>query len=377
MLALLLAPAWAQDLPAPAVVVPPEAPRALIAAPAGHRARFVPFRVVLVPGFGLGAHPDANVQGVSLGMWSMADSLEGFDAELVGSWVDGHVAGIQASVAANVAGEVDGAQLATGVNWARGDAAVQLAAGINVAEGDVNGVQGSAGINIAGGDVQGVQATAGVNVAKSIHGLQGTAGVNVADEVQGLQAAPLNVAADVEGAQVGIVNVGGSVEGVQLGIVNVAKHSDVSIGLLNFIGDGLHRVDVWASESAIGTAGVKFGSRHVYTLLGAGWVGPDQPYWTYGGGFGVHLPARPLWVEVDGSVWAIADGGYVLPGLHNKLRAQVGLDIAPHFAPFAGVSMNLWTGYGDVLPRAVGIPSTHNQDEKMVWWPGFHAGVSF
>ncbi len=182
----------------------------------------------------------------------------------------------------------------------------------------------------------------------------------------------------MEGTQVGVVNVGRDVKGVQLGVVNVARKSDVSIGVLNFIGDGLHRVDLYTSESSIGTAALKFGSRHLYTLVGAGWVAPSEPHWTFGGGFGVHMPMGPAWFEADGTVWSIAEGNWILPGAHHKLRAQVGVDLARnHFAPFAGVSMNVWSGDGSVLPRAIGLPSTTRDDGKWVAWPGFHAGMSF
>jgi len=211
-----------------------------------------------------------------------------------------------------------------------------------------------------------------------VQGLQASAGVNLAMDVVGVQMAPLNVSGDLEGLQLGVVNVGRDVKGVQLGVVNVARKSDISIGVLNFIGNGLHRVDLYTSESAIGTAAIKFGSRHLYTLIGAGWVAPSEPHWTFGGGFGVHMPMGHAWFEADGSAWSIAEGNRILPGVHNKLRAQVGFDLARnHIAPFAGVSMNVWSGDGRILPRAVGLPSTSRDDGRWVAWPGFHAGISF
>ena len=307
----------------------------------------VPFRLVLVPGVGLAAAPDAAVHGSSFGVYAHAAAVRGLDAQLLGTWVDGEVDGVQAALGLAVAGEVRGAQLSSGVNWSRGDVAfAQLSAGANVAEGAVRGVQGSAGVNVAAA-------------------------------VDGMQAAPVNVARAVSGAQLGLVNVGGDARGLQLGLVNVARTSGVSLGLVNLIGDGLHRVDVWASESSVGNVGIKLGSKQVYTLVGAGWVGLEQDFWTFGGGMGVHLGRDRLWVEVDDSVWGIADGVRLAPGIHNKLRIQAGVALHEHLQPFAGVSLNHWIGTGAVWPSAQDLPARITPDKRLAAWPGVHAGISF
>ncbi len=338
-------------------------------------------RLSLLPGVGWNAAPGDRVEGVSVGAISHAVSLEGVDLELGMSWVDQEVEGVQASVGINVAGDVDGVQLTSGVNWARGDVSMaQLSAGANVARGDVKGLQGASGLNVAGGSVQGLQASGGLNVAlgEASKGLQAAGGANIANTWDGLQAAPLNVARDVRGVQLGVVNVADSSGGLQLGVVNIAKTSNVSIAPINLIADGLHRVDIWASESAFANAGVKFGSKHVYTLLGVGWVNPDQPWWTFGGGLGVHLAHQRMWFEADASTWGIAAGHVLAPGVHNQLRAQVGLDLVrDHVAPFVGLSMNTWVGTGAVWPRAVDLPSRVSGNNRVVSWPGIHAGVSF
>jgi hypothetical protein len=181
----------------------------------------------------------------------------------------------------------------------------------------------------------------------------------------------------VDGLQLGLVNVGGDVKGVQLGLVNVARTSQVSIAPINLVADGLHKLDVWTSESAVANAGLKFGSKNVYTLLAVGWVSPTDGWWTWGGGFGVHLGKDPLWLEADATTWGVSRGQVVAPGVHGKLRAQVGLELAEHFAPFAGVSMNTWVGEGSVWPRAIGLPSSPEDEHRVVTWPGFHAGISF
>lgn len=320
-------------------------------------------KLALVPSVGLSAGPDVPVDGLAVGVFAMSPSVKGVDAELGLSWVDGEVQGFQGALGATVAGEVDG---------------IQATSGLAIARGDVRMAQLSAGAALAGGTVYGLQAASGLVVADGVQGLQ-TSSVAVADHVDGVQAALVSVAGDLRGAQFGLVNVGRDVDGLQLGLVNVARTSKVSIAPLNFVGDGLHRVDVWTSESAVGSAAVKFGSKHVYTLLGAGWVNPEQPWWSFGAGFGVHVPAGPAWLEIDDSAWSLAAGNVLVPGVQNKLRAQIGVDLwKHHLAPFAGVSVNTWWGTGSVAPKAVdGLPEWADSSREWVAWPGVHAGVSF
>lgn len=346
----------------------PEAPTVAVLTrgePESHEVETVSMRISVLPGIGIGASADAAVDGFSVGFVSRAVSLDGVDGEVGLSWVDGSVDGVQASAFAS---------------WAGGDLRMlQASAAVGFVGGDLEGVQAAGGANVVRGRMDGLQGSGGLNVALGGgSGVQGTGGLNLAGgSFDGVQAAPMNVARDLEGLQIGIVNVGRDVRGVQLGLVNIARTSQVSIAPINLIGDGLHRVDVWTSESAVGTAALKFGSKNVYTLIGAGWVNPEQAYWTWGGGLGMHLVLRPVWLEVDGTAWGVARGNVVAPGVHAKLRAQVGFDLTPHLAPFAGVSMNTWTGDGSVTPRAFGIPSSREGQGRFVAWPGLHAGVSF
>lgn len=339
----------------------------------------VPFRLALVPGVGIGASPGTSVEGLSLGILAHGKDHEGVDAQLAGSWLTGRMEGVQTALAYTVADEVHGVQATLGVAWATGDVSVgQFSNGINVAEGHVDGVQATLGINIARQDLRGLQASSGLNVAGGdVEGVQATLGLNLAGQMEGVQVGSVNVAEDLEGAQIGWLNVGKEVKGLQLGLVNIAETSDVSIAPINLIGDGLHRVDVWASESAVASVAAKIGSKHVYTLGGVGWVGLDQPWWTFGGGFGAHLQKQRVWLEIDASAWAIAKGAQIVPGIHNKLRAQVGVEVAKAFQPFAGVSLNGWYGIGNVWPTSAELPTHIAPDRRVVYWPGLHAGVSF
>jgi hypothetical protein len=339
----------------------------------------VPFRLAVVPGLGIGASPTASVDGFSTGVLAHGVNLKGFDTQLAGSWLTGDLDGVQTTLAYAVADDVRGAQITLGVNAAAGSVeGGQFSLGVNVAGGDMEGAQVNLGINVAAGRMEGAQVGLGVNLAAGdAKGVQATTGLNVAKNIDGLQLGSLNIAEGVKGSQIGWMNVGQDVNGLQLGLVNVAKTSDVSIAPINLIGDGLHRVDVWASESAVASVAAKIGSKNFYTLGGVGWVGVDQPWWTFGAGFGAHLQKDRVWVEIDASTWAIAKGVQFVPGLHNKLRTQVGFEVAEAFQPFAGVSLNHWYGIGRVWPEAHELPSHVTPDKRMVMWPGAHVGVSF
>lgn len=350
MLSLIAFAALAQEpaAPAPPAFRPPPPAATLPAVSEAGTERSTGFRVTVVPGIGIDASPTAHVDGFSVGLVGQAASLDGFDGQLGLSMVKGEARGFQGALGMAMADSVDG---------------IQVSCGVSLSRGDVDMVQASSGVNLAGGTVRGVQVAGGVNVAQT---------------VEGVQAAPLNVAQAVDGVQAGLLNVGGDAKGLQIGLVNVARTSEVSIAPVNLIGDGLHRVDVWTSDSAVMSGAVKFGSKQVYTLLGTGWVGVDQPWWTFGGGLGLHLQKGPLWVEVDDSVWGLASGKLLAPGVHNKLRMQVGVDlVGRHLAPFVGVSVNTWVGTGAIWPRAVDLPQRISRDRTVATWPGVHAGVSF
>lgn len=77
----------------------------------------------------------------------------------------------------------------------------------------------------------------------------------------------------VTGAQVGLVNVAlGTVAGTQVGVINIAERyeSDAPAGLLNLVRQGQLHLDLWTSDIFLSNVGVRFGSKHVYTLVAFG-----------------------------------------------------------------------------------------------------------
>jgi hypothetical protein len=117
------------------------------------------------------------------------------------------------------------------------------------------------------------------------------------------------------GAQIGIINVAGKATGAQIGVINVAKEMDgAPIGVINIIGDGMHSVAAWTSETTQGTVGVKLGSQHVFTILGVGGSTYKTGYSTLAGGIGGHKAIGPAWLEVDGP----PAGHQPRPALHRR-----------------------------------------------------------
>lgn len=383
MSALLLSLALCAHADEPAATEAVERPAATVIqvpSPAPAEPDVVRGRVVLVPGVGYRARGDATVDGLSLGLaLSRAEELRGVDLSAGANWVDGDLTGVQASGFASVAwGEVKGVQ-ASGFVAAAGSADVQASGFLNYADEHVGVAQLTGGANVLRGGFEGLQASGFANIAvEESTGAQLSGGANFAGELEGVQAAPLNVARELKGAQVGLLNVGGEVKGTQVGLVNIAKSVEgESIGLLSFVGNGIHRFDVWASDTSTATLDFKLGSKSIYTIAGIGYVRPGETWWTTGLGMGGHVPVGPGWVEIDGMGWMVAEGNAIAPGVLSKVRLSAGLQLAKHIAPFAGVSANVWTGTGTVVPRAIGLPDARNEEGTVVMWPGIHAGVQF
>ncbi|MFP2896969.1 hypothetical protein [Corallococcus sp. 4LFB] len=204
------------------------------------------------------------------------------------------------------------------------------------------------GANIATAPFKGVQAAAGANIAPSLSGLQASSGLNYAGRMEGAQLSLLNIGGDVSGAQVGLVNIAGKADGLQLGLINVARESQgEAVGLLSFIGNGQANVQLWASDVAYTNIAVKFGGRHFHTLLTLGFnPGTDTHRRRYvgGAGFGAHIPAGPLFFDLDvigssvhaDNLFRDGDGLNVL----GQLRLVAGWQVAKRFALIGGVTGN-------------------------------------
>ncbi|MCI0569821.1 MAG: hypothetical protein L0Y66_03650 [Myxococcaceae bacterium] len=365
----------------------------------------IPFSLSVVPGISINGLPSSNVvNNLSLGLVAThAGRLDGLAASLAANWVEREVRGLQTAIAFNMAGgEVGGGQLAVGLNVAGSRlTGLQGAVGLNVATANVQGLQASVGANVVAGDVRGLQVAVGANVAAAdVQGLQASVGANVAAghmvglqtaaglsyalSLQGAQVSILNVGGDVDGAQVGIINVAGRVSGLQLGLVNVAREAfGAPIGLVSLIGNGQFHVQAWSSDLALTNVGLKFGGKHIYTLLGVGYQpgGREERRWTSNVGVGGHIPLGRFYVDVD----AVASSLYSrflydndLRNLVAQLRLLGGLQLAPRFAVFGGITANTLVEWGEGELERLGNRfawERTNGDTTVRVWPGLVAGV--
>jgi hypothetical protein len=204
----------------------------------------------------------------------------------------------------------------------------------NQVTGDARGAQVGV-VNQVGGDVDGLQI--GVVNQTGGHFFGGQSGlVNRAGDVRGIQLGLINVARNVQGVQVGLINISDDIEGLPIGLINVSASG------------GVHPV-IWTSGTTQVAFGLKFSTRHVYTLF----TGATQPsdglrLWGPGLALGVRFPTGLIVFESD------VGGMYLFGGQMQGLsldagqredmalaswRGIVSLQFRPHLALFGGVAL--------------------------------------
>jgi hypothetical protein len=406
--------------------------------------------------FPMSGDGDLDVHGFSFG--SVADRVgklsSGLQLSLAANLIDREMAGAQLTVGANILrGPGSGAQLSVGANiatdWYKGAqmsvgantvnawfSGLQTTVGANIVGSDVHGVQMAVGANVAGGRLSGAQLGVGANVVSddsngwqvasganvAAHGLRGAqiaAGINYAGAISGAQIAPINTAGKVDGLQLGVINVVGEGAGGQVGVLNLAKHSrgftfgvlniagkhdGEAFGLVNLIGDGIHSVALYATESMLGNLSLKLGSRHLYTafefaLQPGDALDTSAERFTYSSrryGFGMALGWRqPLvfskfrYVEVEAGTLSIRNHfsssgyGFSSDGHHPllaSLRVQTGIEIGYGLNALVGLSYHVaiaWSGRDLNLAPNFLQTSQRSGQTTVHEYPGLLAGIQY
>jgi hypothetical protein len=249
--------------------------------------------------------------------------------------------------------DTSGFQMAGIVNYTGGFASGFQAAGIScINAGGQKGAALSGIANVAFGDSSGAQIAGVFNWSQDrFRGAQISGVGNYAPEVAGPQVSLVNVADTVNGAQVGLVNIAGTVKGTQVGLFNFARVIDgIPIGLLTFELAGRQELEVWWDTESSWHAALKLGSRYTHTLLTAGYEqGSDPVRWSYGVGFGGHIPIAPLFLDLDltlqsvhvgGADWYVTEPGNMLP----QFKATLGLPVFG-MAVTAGAVVDIYLPY--------------------------------
>jgi hypothetical protein len=344
---------------------------------------------------------------LSLAMNLIDRELSGAQVTVGANVLWGTGRGLQLSVGGNyAAGSFLGAQIATGLNIARGDVrGAQLATGLNLAGSTMSGLQMASGANIASQNSEGAQIAAGFNLAaQSIRGAHIAGGVNLAREVHGAQIAPLNLAGSTSGVQLGVVNLASHGSGFSFGVINVAReHDGETFGVLNLIGNGVHSLAAYATDTMLGNIELKLGSRHLYTAFQFAYqpgddmaAGPEQfQYKSRRYGLGMGLGYRqPLslgrlhFLEVEGSALSLRSRfsshafGFAREGgdqpLLASLRALVGIAITSELSAIVGVSANTaiaWSGRDLDIGSGLIEATQHSGQATVREYPGVVLGL--
>ncbi len=360
------------------------------------------FALQFVPGVGTTAFADKPVRHhLSFNILAgYGAALDGLELGGLANVRTGPVRGLQLGGLFNTSDALSGMQLGGLFNIATGPVAgVQLGGVFNIAAGDFVGLGFGGVFNIASGVHHGAQISGVFNVARAVEGFQGSV-INITwEDSRGWQGGVVNWSGDLVGAQTGVINAThGQVRGLQAGVVNYANRLDgvslglinvapsmdgVPIGLINIIGDGLHELDAWISETMLFNAGVRMGAKTFYSILGMG-AHPEKNHqrWSILAGLGGRIDLDPFWVEIDLVTHRLNEGwGWSGDDLDllTKLRGRVGWQIAGQFAVWAGLSLNLLVSEARdrIAPSGLAVvrDSAQGGDLHLELAPGFLLGI--
>jgi len=320
-----------------------------------------PFAVGFVPGLGSnGWGPSIIKNHVALNaLVGSSNILDGIELSGVGAvrTLDGR--GFQGAGIFNITlGNFSGFQGSGIIGIAGGDfAGFQGSGVVSVVGGSRTGFQTGGIATFAGGSGSGVQGASIINVSgEHFGGVQLSAIANFAGSLSGAQFSLCNIVGHrASGFQAGLVNYSGELSGLQLGLVNVARRADgATLGLFNFVGDGLFEPGFWSSDTSWANAGLKMGSRKIYSIFGVGYqsghdetdiLGIGEDEWTsFIFGLGAHADLGRFYLDVDFVTHQIFANHTLAkrgPDMLSKLRAALGLRLLDQLSFYAGPTLNV------------------------------------
>lgn len=287
-----------------------------------------------------------------------------------GSMTGVQVAGLHNSVLKNV----DGLQLA-GIN--------------NMTKGSLLGLQVAGIYNHVSSKVTGMQVAGISNFAKDrVTGMQlgGIANVSI-KEANGAQVAGLiNYAKAIKGVQIGgILNYARKLQGVQIGLINVADTSNgYSIGLINIVLKGYHKLSISTNEVAQANLAFKTGNSKLYSILLAG-VNADtaRKVFTYGYGIGKEFAlGKRFSLNPEITSQYLYLGSWDHLNLLNKLHLNLNVKFGKLFSICAGPSFAVY--YSDQQSAVSGykfhVPPSgyrrYNWGTNVNAWVGWNVGIN-
>ena len=340
-----------------------------------------PFQVSVTPG--LSTHGRLNSQVIN--NFSL-NIFGGYSGGLSGVEIGGlfnldkkDVRGFQAAGIFNLTGgNVTGVQIGginnTIINNLTG---VQVAGISNYAKGKVKGLQIGGIYNHASDTLNGAQIAGISNFAnKKSKGLQ-IAGIGNFSrrEMDGMQIA-------------GIFNYAKKLRGVQIGLINVSDTSEgYSIGLLNLVHHGYHKISIYANETMNANLAIKTGNSKLYNLL-IGGINISDSSKIYSAGFGLghdFILSNRMSLSTEISSQYLYLGDWIYTNLLNKFSLNLNVKLAKNISLFAGPALNAYysnqheaiRNYKANLPSAGYHAFSFGRNTKD-WrgWIGWNAGIT-
>ena len=308
--------------------------------------------------------------------------------------VGGNVRGIQlAGLSNTVLHDVNGMQASGLFNSTKGAHTGLQAAGLfNMVGKEVNGAQLSGISNYSQSQVKGLQITGILNIAnQEMKGWQIAGLGNISGKsLQGNQLAGLgNISrGEIEGIQIaGLFNYAKKLRGLQVGIVNIADSSGgTSLGILNIIKGGYHKVSISANELTNTNIFLKTGNAKLYSIITGGTHLSTDSTKVYSIGFGLghdfrfterltlaaELTSNTLFFKKENNPYTTITRAKT--NLNVSLGKGISLFAGPSLSISANVNETSSEKYQSVIPPD-NYPSV-SFSKQVKAWLGWEAGIT-
>jgi hypothetical protein len=327
-----------------------------------------PFQASAIPG--VSTHGDFGGQVVNVvslnAVGGYNAGVDGFEMGLIFNLDKGDVGAVQIAGIFNVVGgSVNGLQLGGLYNNVLGNVSgIQLSLLHNSVKQDMNGIQLSGLYNHTRGSVRGIQLSAIGNIAgKNSDALQLAALGNVASK-------KFNYAKHLTGVQIGLVNIADTSSGF-------------SIGLLNIINSGYHKLVISTNETQNLNLAFKNGNNKLYTIWQGGMRFDDNSkLYSFGLGFGREFGlGKRIALNTELGSSYLYQGTWLKTNQLSKFDLDLTFKVAKMFSISAGPSFNFL--YSDQRSRVEGYAYVRNLHHSFIegnrnWtgWVGWSVGIN-
>lgn len=243
----------------------------------------------------------------------------------------------------------------------------------NIDKKDVQYAQVAGVVNLVGGNMKGVQVGGVQNTV-----LNNASGVQIGGVVNYTKGA-------FTGVQVsGLVNYTKRLKGVQIGVINIADSSSgYSIGLINVVLHGYHKLAVYANEVTPFNLAFKTGNHKLYSIL-LGGANPDTGSRVFSFGYGIGTERRlgkQFSLNIEGSTQYVYLGSWEYTNLLTRASVSLNWKLGKNFSLFAGPVFSMYQSdqdasfhqYRNTIPGDA--YKTFSLGGNRTGWLGWQAGI--